>query len=100
MTSKEELINQHIREYESRLLHIDELYAKAEKATAHLDDDHESKSELESLAKERLKMQQEAESIKTLSVENWEEDTIRHAGPMGIWDILAQKLEAFIERHE
>lgn len=100
MTNREELINQHIREYESRLLHIDELYAKADKATAHFDESHESRSELNKLAEERLKMQKEAESLKTLDVDTWEEDTIRQAGPMAIWDILAQKLEAFIERHE
>jgi len=25
---------------------------------------------------------------------------VRAAGPMAVWDILAQKLEDFVERHE
>ena len=90
MTNKEQLISQHIREYESRLKHIDELYEKAEKATAHLDESHDSHSELQQLASERLKLQQEAGEIKTISVKNWREDTIQASGPMAIWDLLAQ----------
>ena len=100
MTTKEELITQHIREYESRLKHIDELYDRAEKATAHLDEEHESRSELGHLATERQKLQQESDNLQTMSVEHWREDSIQQAGPMAIWDILAQKLENFIERHE
>lgn len=100
MTSKEELITQHIREYESRLKHLDELYERADKATAHLDEEHHSRSELEDLATEKQKLEQKAEEIKTMSLAHWREDSIHQAGPMGIWDILAQKLENFLERHE
>jgi hypothetical protein len=46
MTNKEQLIDQHIREYESRLKHIDELYERAHSATEHLDDAHETRVEL------------------------------------------------------
>ncbi len=38
--------------------------------------------------------------IKSMPVEHWREETVQKAGPMAIWDILAQKLEDFIERHE
>ena len=100
MTTKEELVSQHIREWESRMRHIDELYERAHKATEHLEDEHESRSELEGLAADREKVQQEAEDLKTLSIDHWREDTIQNAGPMAIWDILAQKLESFVERHE
>lgn len=100
MTTKEELITQHIREYESRLKHIDELYERAEKATAHLDEEHDAISELETVAEQRQEMQKKADELKTMSVKHWREDTIRQAGPMGIWDILAQKLEDILERHE
>ena len=100
MTTKEELIGQHIREYEARLKHIDELYERAEKATAHLDEAHDSRSELQTLAAERQKLQQENDDLQTLSLKNWQEDSIQQAGPMAIWDILAQKLEGFLERHE
>jgi len=42
MTTKVQLIEQHVREYESRLKHIEELYDRALKATNHLDEDHEA----------------------------------------------------------
>ncbi len=100
MTTKEQLIDQHIREYESRLKHIDELYQRAHDATEHLDAEHDSRSELSDLAKQRLQLQQHADEIKTMSVDKWREDTVQSAGPMAIWDILAQKLEDFLERHE
>jgi hypothetical protein len=100
MTTKEQLIDQHIREYESRLKHIDELYERAHKATEHLDDGHESRGELKGLAEQRAQLPQDAAQIKTMPVENWRKETVQSAGPMAIWDIVAQKLEDFLERHE
>ena len=100
MTTKEQLIEQHIREYESRLKHIDELYARAHEVTEHLDDDHAAKAELQDIAEQRGELKQKAEKLKSLPASNWREETIRSAGPMAIWDILAQKLEDFVERHE
>jgi len=100
MTTKEDLITQHIREYESRLKHIDELYAKADKVTAHLDADHTARAELQDLASKRDELQEKTEALQTMSLKNWEKDTIQRAGPMGIWDIVAQRLEHLIERHK
>jgi hypothetical protein len=100
MTTKEQLIDQHIREYESRLKHIDELYDRAHQATEHLDDEHDSRSELKGFADQRAQLPQNADEIKTMPVENWRKETVQSAGPMAIWDILAQKLEDFLERHE
>jgi hypothetical protein len=100
MTNKEQLIDQHIREYESRLKHIDELYERAQSATAHLDEAHETRSELKDYAAQRSRLQLQRDEVKTMPVANWREETIQNAGPMAIWDILAQKLEDFIERHE
>ena len=100
MTTKEQLIDQHIREYESRLKHIDELYERAHKATQHLDDDHETRSELKEIAEKREQLPRDADEIKTMKIDDWRQETVRNAGPMAIWDILAQKLEDFLERHE
>ncbi len=97
MTTKEQLIEQHIREYESRMKHIDELYERAHKATEHLDEEHDTRAELKWF-EERLPHVKD--SIKTMPVENWREETVRNAGPMAIWDIIAQQLEDFLERHE
>ncbi len=100
MTNKEQLIDQHIREYESRLKHIDELYERAHGAIKHLDEKHETRSELKDYDEQRLKLQQKADEIKTMPIKNWREETVQTAGPMAIWDVLAQKLEDFLERHD
>ena len=100
MTNKEQLIEQHIREYESRLKHIDELYVRAHEATEHLDDDHSSRTELDGIARERAELREQADDIQSMSLDKWREETVKSAGPMAIWDILAQKLEDFLERHE
>ncbi len=100
MTTKEQLIDQHIREYESRLKHIDELYERAHKATEHLHDEHDTRSELKDYEEQRQKLKQKADEIKTMPIQNWREETVQTAGPMAIWDILAQKLEDFLERHD
>ena len=100
MTTKEQLIDQHIREYESRMKHIDELYERAHEATEHLGDEHEIRAELKDYAAQRQQLRQKADEIKTMPLEKWREETVQRAGPMAIWDILAQKLEDFLERHE
>lgn len=100
MTTKEQLIDQHIREYESRLKHIDELYERAHKAAEHIGDDDETRSELKEFAEKRAQLPKDADEIKTMTIEDWRQETVQNAGPMAIWDILAQKLEDFLERHE
>ena len=99
MTSKEQLIEQHIREYEARLKHVDELYVRAQEATEHLDDEHASRAKLEAYGEMLSGMQQKGDEIKTMHLGHWREETVQNAGPMAIWDILAQTLENFIERH-
>jgi hypothetical protein len=99
MTSKDQLIEQHIREYESRMKHIDELYARAHQAAANLDTT-DVQSRLNELAAQRALLQETTDSIKTMPLDKWREATVRNAGPMAVWDILAQKLEDFVERHE
>ena len=98
MTTKEQLIEQHIREYESRLKHVDELYAKARSVTEQLGEE-KPRAQLEVYGELLSGWQQKAEEIKTMHPEHWREETARSAGPMVIWDIVAQKLEDFIERH-
>ena len=100
MTTKEQLIDQHIREYESRLKHIDELFERAHKAAENIEEGHETQTELEWFNRQRERLPDIAETIKTMPVENWREETVQKAGPMAIWDIIAQQLEDFLERHE
>ena len=105
MTSKEQLIEQHIREYESRLKHVDELFVQAHQVTENLHETHESHDELKDYADQAqylmgARHDEEESDIKAMEVNKWRQETAKAAGPMAIWDILAQKLESFIERHE
>jgi hypothetical protein len=100
MTTKDHLIEQHIREYESRMKHIDELYDRAHQAAGHVDEAPHKHVGLKKLDAQRELLQQTTDHIKTMPIDNWREETVRNAGPMAVWDILAQKLEDFVERHE
>ena len=100
MSTKEQLVEQHIREYQSRQLHIDELYERAHRAVEKKIGEPAAQSELQNYAEQRANLQQKADEIKTIDVHNWRHDTIENAGPMALWDILAQQLESFIEKHE
>ena len=99
MTSKEQLIEQHIREYESRLKHIDELFQRAQEA-ANQPDGKQNDDKLRDFAAQRALLQQTADHVKEMPLDHWREETVRAAGPMAVWDIYAQTLEDFIERHE
>ncbi|MBT8149176.1 MAG: hypothetical protein KJO24_04555, partial [Gammaproteobacteria bacterium] len=90
----------HFREYESRLKHIDELYQRAQQAGESLASGHQARAELSDYAKQHAELRDKAEQIKAMDVNNWREELIESSGPMAVWDILAQKLEDFIERHE
>ena len=100
MTTTERLVSEHVREYESRLKHIDELFERAQQASDKLDDDHALKSTLDQYRKQRTELARETEKVKTLSVEKWREELIQSSGPMAVWDILAQKLEDLTEKLE
>ena len=100
MTSEQHLIEQHILEYDARKKHIDELYERAQKAAAKLDDSQEAKDHLRELAEKYSQLPKTSDEIRSMSLDNWREETVASAGPMAIWDIFAQQLEGFVERHE
>jgi len=91
MTAKEQLVESHVREYESRLKHIDELVARASKADLQK---VEHQSELSDLKQERDKLAGHLDEIKALSAEEW----AKEGGPMVIWDIVAERLEKLTGR--
>jgi hypothetical protein len=100
MTTKEQLIEQHVREYESRLRHIDELYQRAQEAAGHPQETEGPGSELKDLRAQLSLLRETTQHIKAMPLDKWRTETLRSAGPMAIWDVIAQKLEDFIERHE
>lgn len=87
MTTEDLLVEQHIREYESRLKHVDELLAKASKAAP-------DSEEVAQLSRERGRLADTLAQMKEKSLEEW----AREGGPMVIWDLVADRLERFIER--
>ena len=100
MTTKEQLVEQHIREYEARQKHVNELIAMAEDAAKKLAHDHEIKNELAQYQGQHSELVKQAEQLKRMPLEHWREEMIQSAGPMAVWDVLAQKLEDLVERLE
>jgi hypothetical protein len=94
----EELVEQHIREHESRLKHIDELLLHARKSTG--PEQSESDAELEKLIAQRGELAGLLEKMRLRPSNDWQEKEIELAGPMGIWDAVAQQLEKLVERLE
>ncbi len=90
MTNEEQLVESHVREYESRLRHIDELIARASKTDFQK---VEYQSELSDLKQKRNKLSGHLDEIKALSAEEW----AKKGGPMVIWDIVAERLEKLVE---
>jgi len=100
MTITEKIADQHIREYESRLKHLDELFKRAKQVSARLDDDHALKSELGQYQEQHNDLVNQNAKLKNMPFAHLSEDIIQSAGPMAVWDILARKLENLIERIE
>jgi len=89
MTKLDDLVDQQVKEYNSRLKHIDEL---AEQAAALEEESHAA--ELAELKSERNKL---ADYLKELE-QNPSEKPLEKSGPMAIWDIVAQRLEKLVEK--
>lgn len=93
MAGINDLIEQHILQYESRLKHIDELLGRAEKAK-----DRQQESELKEIKQDREELSGEMEKLKKQPPEYWNKLGLEKAGPMGAWDAVAQRLEKLVER--
>lgn len=89
MTKLDDLVDQQVKEYNSRLKHIDEL---AEQAAALEEESH--LAELAELKSERNKL---ADYLKELE-QNRSEKSLEMTGPMYIWDVIAQRLEKLVEK--
>ena len=100
VSHKEHLIEQRVLEYESRLKHIDELIDHAENHVESKMLSSEVEDELKMIKSMRDQLADRHEYIDELSSSNWQSETIEHAGPMAIWDTVAQKIEMLIEKFE
>ena len=89
MSYREQLVEQKIAEYKSRLKHIDEMINKVEPKCS----DSTSKDELDNIKTQCLKLREDNKFIDDISQYNWQEKTIEKAGPMALLDSVAQQIE-------
>lgn len=94
MSGIEHLVEQHIREYESRQRHVDELIERAHKGVG------KAGEELADIRQTHDKLSGELEELKARPITDWKADEIKESGPMGILYALAQKLESLVEKLE
>ena len=94
------LVQQHIREHELHLTHVDELLDRAHEAAAKGDHPPDLSQQLTGLKQERDKLSGHLDALRSKAPEDWRTEEIEKAGPMGIWDALAQQLEKLVERIE
>jgi hypothetical protein len=97
MTNKADLVEQHIRLYDSRLNHINEMMKKAHETVAESPEHRDLHPELSGLSQEHQKLEVRVDEFK-LKSNNWELEEIERDGPMGALDALAQEIEKFVEK--
>lgn len=94
------LAEQRIREYDLRLRHLDEVLEHAEKKLALSPAEAETSAQLQKLKENRDRLACWLDETKCKPPENWREDELRKAGPMAIWDAIAQQVDRLVERLE
>lgn len=97
MTVVDHLVDQRFKQYESRLMHIDELMRRASQGVI---ERPEFADELSEIRREREALLKDLNSIKRRSQEEWQSEEIEQAGPMVIWDAVAKRLEKLVEKIE
>src|SRR5450759_2112 len=100
MTDLNHLMQRNIMEYESRLKHFDELIERVHKGVGKGPEHAEIRDTLVSLEQDRDKFSIWLDELRLKPLGNWRVDEIEKAGPMGIWDAVAQQLEKLVERIE
>ena len=98
MTNINEVVEQHILQHESRLNHIDEMLATARQAAVAEGGEEHHSDVLAALESDREKLADHIEEIKRDPAGYWQKTVHEKAGPMGVWDAVAERLEKFLER--
>lgn len=92
-----QLVEQQIRLYQSRLQHLDELAEKARKGL----DGHPEREKYEKTLAEILQRRDDLQvQLDEFLLKNPEdlEEQIEKAGLMAVWEVIAQDLEKLLER--
>ncbi len=92
--------DQRIQEYDMRMHRLDELLGQAEQGVKLKPEQSEVAAQLERLKQERDNLAAWLSQTRSMPLENWRQEEILKAGPMGIWDAVAQQLEKLVERLE
>lgn len=92
------LAEQRIKEYELRLQHVNEVVEHAEKRQTQSPGDAETSAQIERLKNERDNLACWLDEAKCKPLGDWRREEIRKAGPMAIWDAVAQQLDRLVER--
>lgn len=90
----DQLVEQKIKEYESRLKDINGLVEKLETK----DVENKYATELDEIKAQCSELQDSKKYIDDISTHNWQEKTIEAAGPMALLDSVAQRIEKIIEK--
>lgn len=91
------LRSEHISRYEARLKHLDELLERAHQTKIEA---AEHETELKDITGKRKELAAYVDEMRLKDLEHWKEEEIEKAGPMALWDAVAQQLEKLVERLE
>lgn len=94
------LAEQRISEYGMRLRRLDERLGYAEKKLTESPGEAEISVQLEKLTEERDRLAAWLDETGQKPLDNWREIDICRAGPMCIWDAVAQQVEKLVGRIE
>lgn len=100
MSNISQLVEQHIKEHESRLKHIDELLERARKIVAEQPKYADTGSRLVDIARERDRLASRLDDLRLRSLQDWQDEELEKAGPMAVWDAVAMQLERLVETIE
>jgi polyhydroxyalkanoate synthesis regulator phasin len=100
MTVTTQMVEQHILESESGRKHVDELLARARQRPGEGPEHADVWGQLDALTKEHGRLGDQLEEFKKRNIDDWREEEIEQAGPMGIWDALAEDAEKLVEKLE
>lgn len=98
MSNLEHLVERQIIEHESRLKHIDEMLDHASEQVNTKEISKKELKELEDIRCARQELAEDLDRLRLSSRQEWKSETIESAGPLAIWDVVAQRIENFIER--
>jgi len=94
------MVQQHILESESGRKHVDELLARARQGTGEGLEHADARARLDALTKESGRLGDHLEELKNRNIDDWREEELEQAGPMGIWDALGEDAEKLVEKLE